>query len=239
MAKDSIWNDDLVNQLKDLYLNREMTTVNIAKELGFTKNAIIGKIHRLQLNSLKDSKIAKTDIKIVLKKETTNPTKVMKEKTVITYNTDDDVKTVIDIAKKSNTVTNKVDVPFVIDNETLDINSMESNISTKATSPFSEDFEHNITTSHFSQSNKEQASIERGRYKLSEIEFNMCVWPFGEDEFTFCGDKTVSGKSYCQAHLDLVYFVTKKVPKKKYAELGEGVDIEEDDVEEEVEEIEI
>lgn len=230
MAKDSIWNDNLVNQLKDLYLNKEMTTVNIAKELGFTKNAIIGKIHRLQLNSLKESKPSKDEIKVDFKKEASKPTKSFKEKTIVTFNKEE-VKKVVDIAKKSRTVINDIDIPFIIDENTIEDNINKDDILNSSIFQISPEIQSNINP-NFIKNNGSHASGERGKYKLSEIEFNMCVWPFGEDKFTFCGDKTVPGKSYCQAHLDLVYFVTKKAPKKKYAELGEGVDIEEEEDEE-------
>ena len=48
--KVSRWDDELVNQLKVLYLQHNLTTLDIGKKLGFTKNAIIGKIHRLGLS---------------------------------------------------------------------------------------------------------------------------------------------------------------------------------------------
>ena len=47
--KVSRWDNELVNQLKILYLQHNLTTLEIGKKLGFTKNAIIGKIHRLGL----------------------------------------------------------------------------------------------------------------------------------------------------------------------------------------------
>jgi hypothetical protein len=243
MAKDSIWNDNLVNQLKDLYLSQDLTTVNIAKELGFTKNAIIGKIHRLKLNALKDAnKVVKDEIKIVVKKESTKPAKEFKEKTVVTFKSDKDVKTIVDIAKKSNTITNKIDLPFVVEEETTNIRVEKANITHKSVSNFTT-FENNISSDFFSSSasspNAEHMHAERGKYKLSEIEFNMCVWPFGHDDFTFCGDKSVVGRSYCQAHLDLVYFVTKKAPKKKYADLEEEGLADVEEIEDDEEEVEI
>ena len=52
--KVSRWDNDLVNQLKILYLQYNLTTLEIGKKLGFTKNAIIGKIHRLGLTRDED-----------------------------------------------------------------------------------------------------------------------------------------------------------------------------------------
>jgi GcrA cell cycle regulator len=47
--KSSRWDNELVEELKKLYFKKELTTIEIGKKLGFTKNAIIGKIHRLGL----------------------------------------------------------------------------------------------------------------------------------------------------------------------------------------------
>lgn len=244
MAKDSIWNENLVNKLKDLYLKKEMTTVNIAKELGFTKNAIIGKIHRLNLNSLKDNKVDTNSEKV--KKELTKVIKPTKGKTVVTFK--DDLKSVVNIAKKSNTVIDKSDIPFVVDEGEVDIvNSVE--ISKKKTNTsekiiIKENIKESIDNIIENlETNNININVEnKGKYRLVEIEANMCVWPYGDDEFTFCGERTVAGKSYCQNHLDLVYFVTKKVSKKKYAEISETeIEIDEEaDTEEEIEvEIEV
>ncbi len=52
----SKWNDELIAQLKELYLEQTLPTAEIAKQLGFTKNAIIGKIHRLNLSRVSNNK---------------------------------------------------------------------------------------------------------------------------------------------------------------------------------------
>ncbi|MCL2566634.1 MAG: GcrA family cell cycle regulator [Alphaproteobacteria bacterium] len=204
--KDSIWDDNLVDKLKDLYLNKSMTAVNIGNELGFSKNAIIGKIHRLQLNQLRENYLKEQD---TLKNKETQ----LQMETIFNIDTDN-IKTVINIAKKSNTIINQEKK-----SSALEVFQQES-----SNDP------HKVNLDVFQLHTKDS---KLGKYKLADIEFNMCVWPYGEEDFTFCGAKTSSGKSYCDKHLDLVYFVTKKLPKKKYATL------EEEEVElEEVEEFE-
>lgn len=44
----SIWNDELIEQLKK-YWEKGLTTSEIGKLLGVTKNSVIGKVHRLNL----------------------------------------------------------------------------------------------------------------------------------------------------------------------------------------------
>lgn len=71
--KASRWDNDLVEELKKLYLKKELTTIEIGKKLGFTKNAIIGKIHRLGLSVEDGEKLQNTQ-----KKPNTQELKVSK-----------------------------------------------------------------------------------------------------------------------------------------------------------------
>ena len=43
-----IWNDDNVTRLRDLW-DQGLPTAQIGKLLGFTKNAVVGKAHRIGL----------------------------------------------------------------------------------------------------------------------------------------------------------------------------------------------
>ena len=53
------WTDDQVEELKRLW-NEGLTTGEIGKALGVSKNAVVGKAHRLGLNS-RPSPIRRTD----------------------------------------------------------------------------------------------------------------------------------------------------------------------------------
>ena len=46
------------------------------------------------------------------------------------------------------------------------------------------------------------------RTTVSTIKNNMCKWPIGDpatDDFHFCGQSTVSGKSYCAYHAHMAF----------------------------------
>ncbi len=45
-----VWTEDKVKQLKKLWAKGK-STVEIAKELGISKNSVVGKVHRLGLNN--------------------------------------------------------------------------------------------------------------------------------------------------------------------------------------------
>lgn len=55
------WTDDMINDLKKMW-KKGLTTNEIAKELGVSKNSIVGKVHRLNLIS-RPSPIKKKDEK--------------------------------------------------------------------------------------------------------------------------------------------------------------------------------
>ena len=67
------WTDNKIKQLKKLWLKGK-SAVDIAKELGISKNSVIGKVHRLEL-PLRQSPIKKKE------EETPTPKKVVKKTT--------------------------------------------------------------------------------------------------------------------------------------------------------------
>ncbi len=89
--KISRWDDKLVDQLKSLYLQHNLTTLEIGKKLGFTKNAIIGKIHRLGLIKDEDNtSLAENSKPKSLKPK---PTESLKAKKSVVQNPKNSVKT--------------------------------------------------------------------------------------------------------------------------------------------------
>ena len=73
------WTMDKIKQLKKLW-TKGKSTVEIAKELGISKNSVIGKVHRLELTA-RPSPIKKKEVKVVAppppKKKTTGKCHLM------------------------------------------------------------------------------------------------------------------------------------------------------------------
>lgn len=113
MSRQSNWNDELIEKLKQLYNEKKYSTKQIGDMLGFSKNAIVGKIHRLELKRMGE--------------------------------------------------------------------------------------DHVLEDTASENVNKE------GKYKLEEVDDLMCVWPYGEDNITFCGKNVIPGKHYCQEHFEKAY----------------------------------
>lgn len=57
------WTIDKIKQLKKLW-TKGKSTVEIAKELGISKNSVIGKVHRLELTA-RPSPIKKKEVKVI------------------------------------------------------------------------------------------------------------------------------------------------------------------------------
>ena len=75
------WTPELVKELKRLW-NKGLTTVEIGNQLGMSKNAVVGKAHRLNLEA-RPSPIKRDNIKHTVKKviETRSATKPATKKT--------------------------------------------------------------------------------------------------------------------------------------------------------------
>lgn len=63
------WTTEKIKQLKKLW-SKGKSTVEIGRELGISKNAVVGKVHRLELNA-RPSPIKKVAVKKVVKKKET------------------------------------------------------------------------------------------------------------------------------------------------------------------------
>jgi GcrA cell cycle regulator len=56
------------------------------------------------------------------------------------------------------------------------------------------------------------------RSTVATIKNNMCKWPVGDpakDDFHFCGQPTLSGKSYCAYHAHLAFQPPQRRPERR------------------------
>lgn len=76
-----IWTEEKINTLIDLWNNTQLSCTQIANKLGCTKNAIIGKAHRLKLAKRVTSQTSKIE-KIVQEKFSVKKEILAKKKTI-------------------------------------------------------------------------------------------------------------------------------------------------------------
>ena len=47
---------------------------------------------------------------------------------------------------------------------------------------------------------------------LADLNMHSCRWPFGTEDFQFCGHEIMSGEVYCEAHCKLAYTAARATP---------------------------
>lgn len=181
------WTDERVEKLKELW-TEGMSASQIAKVLGgVTRNAVIGKVHRLGLSnrgpggSGDDAKTAETTPKAKSAKAAPAPA-----------------------AEKSEPVTEIVEAP----------KAQPPAPTVRRTAPVIRDATQprapGAPTPEEEAARATLAEIEKiaKRIPLLDLTERTCKWPIGdptEDDFAFCGLEAVPGKPYCQYHVAVAF----------------------------------
>jgi len=184
------WSDERVAILKKMWLEGSSAS-EIAKELGnITRNAVIGKIHRLGMsnrdtNNLKSGSSTSNAKKSVRRGR---PPKVNKEekKRGRPHKLKDpgDFPGTLNVTEKSTTSSAK--------EMRLDENK------TKVASDLSEETLQNIL----------KVEMKSKKISLMELTERTCKWPIGDpatDTFWFCGHESEPGKPYCKTHISIAF----------------------------------
>tara|TARA_Y100000385_G_scaffold151323_1_gene156892 strand:- start:1388 stop:1972 length:585 start_codon:yes stop_codon:yes gene_type:complete len=179
------WTDDRVEVLKKLWVEGQSAS-QIAKELGgVTRNAVIGKVHRLGLsNRATSSSSSKSDTK---------------SKT--------SVKSMSDPKRVSNkTSTSKVTSANSPSEPRSNVTSLRRQII-----PAGQPLPPQPSANEISPEALARVSeIEKKAKKISLLELTerTCKWPVGDpatEEFWFCGLPSQAGKPYCEAHVGVAF----------------------------------
>ncbi len=180
------WDNTMLKKLKALTV-KGLSTSEIGKRLGMSKNAVVGKLNRLGWNSkaggipAKDS--AKKDInkKLVSKKASSDKgtKKLIKiENTRVKKQDGKNIKTSAKITKRGSVIKDTKA-------------SLNKNLAI-----------HQRIIQH---------SLE-----MANLKSNQCRWPIGDpdsEDFHFCAEPVFVGKPYCYEHCKQAYQFTP--PKKK------------------------
>ncbi len=184
------WTDDRVEILKKMW-GEGQSASQIAKELGgVTRNAVIGKVHRLGLsNRTTAGAAAKAEPKAKPKAapKVKAPPKMSQEPTPVPASAKPDLKTEPAIAPQHNRPNRKQIIPA---GQPLPPQPSANEISPEALAKVNE--------------------IEKKAKKLSLMELTerTCKWPVGDpatEDFWFCGLTVKPGKPYCEAHVGVAF----------------------------------
>lgn len=177
------WTDDRVEILTKMW-GEGKSASQIAKELGgVTRNAVIGKVHRLGLSNRTTTKpAAKTAAKTAKPKPRAKAKEPSKPSaTAATSHSPTEIPAVRDIPRKR---------PIITAGKPLPPQPSASEISAEALA--------NV------------AEIEKKAKKLTLMQLTerTCKWPIGDpatDDFWFCGHPVEPGKPYCETHVSVAF----------------------------------
>ena len=173
------WTEDRVEKLKSMWTDGNSAS-QIAKELGgVTRNAVIGKVHRLGLSNRAGSIKTKRD-KPSLRTSKKSQTK----------NSSSKIKTVIDTHIPEKNAIIPMRKPILTPGQPLPPQPSANEISPEALATVKE------------------VEKGAKKLSLLELTEKTCKWPIGDpatDEFWFCGLTTQTGKPYCEAHVGVAF----------------------------------
>jgi GcrA cell cycle regulator len=191
------WTPERVDILKNMWSEGQSAS-QIAAELGgVTRNAVIGKVHRLGLSNRGNT--SKKEPQLSGKTEKPKNQKAVKG-----------VKNTFSQSNKSNIMKDvKQDVsesikqgsgknPFQNTNKSIIFTANQPLPPQPSTSEISE------------ETLKSVKSLEQKSKKLSLMELTerTCKWPIGDpatEEFWFCGHISEQGKPYCETHIEIAF----------------------------------
>ena len=185
------WSDERVAVLKKMWLEGNSAS-EIAKVLGnITRNAVIGKVHRLGLSN-RDANVSKSGARTgtVTKsvKRGRPPKKIDKE---------------IKKRGRPQKLKEPRDFPEITDDKNKSASSQgnetRSNGSNlKVVSDLSEETLKNLL----------KVEMKAKKISLMELTERTCKWPIGDpatDTFWFCGHESEPGKPYCKTHISIAF----------------------------------
>ena len=190
------WTDEMVEELKKLW-DEGVTTGEIGRRLGISKNSIVGKVHRLGLSG-RPSPIKKKSDKPQeqSEKKVSKPKKAPVAKTTKSPKKEDIVPIITPSAPKPEIITESKKEPKP--------EVKQTNKPTPVITP-SEEEDIKLAKTLNIPSNE---PAKKGNLSLTELDNHTCRWPIGDpkdDNFHFCGKKVRLGQTYCEEHSAIAY----------------------------------
>ncbi len=173
------WTDDRVEKLKTMWTEGNSAS-QIAKELGgVTRNAVIGKVHRLGLSNRASSTKPIRD-KASVRSAPKSRSKPSSPR----------IKTIIDTHIPEKNAIIPMRKPILTPGQPLPPQPSANEISPEALATVKE---------------VEKGAKKLSLLQLTE---KTCKWPIGDpatDDFWFCGLEVQAGKPYCEAHVGVAF----------------------------------
>ena len=201
------WDNATLKKLKAL-TGKGLSTSEIGKRLGMSKNAIVGKLNRLGWNAKAGGATAATDVtekKTTAAKKTVTKAKVTAAKTVTAPK-----KTAAKVVATKKNTEKAMDKKSVAKK----VATAKKTVSVKETTKKTE--KSTKTAKNDAKSLAAHQRIIQHSLEMANLKPNQCRWPIGDpdsEHFHFCGETVFVGKPYCYEHCKQAYQFAP--PKKK------------------------
>lgn len=192
-----VWDDETIRQLRDLWA-QGLSTAEIGRRLGVSKNAIVGKAHRLDLNS-RPSPIRRDVTKPVIERLASCPRPAGPTLPPLASAV---VHPIVPLASnvqplRAPSVASPRPAPVTPSSGAASLGAVNSGASSLGAA-------NSVTPSSGAAPRPAipAAPVQPRRSAPS------CCWPIGEPgtkTFRFCDDTSVHGKPYCDEHAKLAY----------------------------------
>ena len=198
------WDNATLKKLKAL-TGKGLSTSEIGKRLGMSKNAIVGKLNRMGWNAKAGANLAATDTeqkKSAAKKTVSKASESKKTATAATKKTPVKSATKKTVAKPVAKVTVK---KAVTDKKNTPVKEAAKKV--EKSKP---------TAKADAKSLAVHQRIIQHSLEMANLKPNQCRWPIGDpdsEHFHFCGETVFVGKPYCYEHCKQAYQFAP--PKKK------------------------
>ena len=195
------WDSNILKKLKGL-VGKGLSTAEIGKRLGVSKNAVVGKLNRMGWNTGVSESPA-TDKKKNTKKVAPAPKKATtgKDTTTSSRNNKTDKKTAVRSSGKVAGAKNAKKTP-----------KKGSDVKNIVETPAPKVVGRPIPGKNVSVHQR----VVQHALEMANLKPNQCRWPIGDpdsENFHFCGQAVFVGKPYCYEHCKQAYQFTP--PKKK------------------------
>lgn len=206
------WDNATLKKLKALTC-KGLSTSEIGKRLGMSKNAIVGKLNRLGWNA-KAGGAAAAEVKEVATKKkatkTTTTAKVTKKTAGVTKNVATKKAAVAPKKATAKTTVKQTGKKTVQGAPKAQVvkNTVTNNGKSNKAKPVAKQMATKTATKSSAKNLAVHQRIIQHSLEMANLKPNQCRWPIGDpdsEHFHFCGENVFVGKPYCYEHCKQAY----------------------------------
>lgn len=208
------WDSNMLKKLKAL-VGKGLSTSEMGKKLGMSKNAVVGKLNRLGWNAKATDVVPKKAPKAETAKKATAKKAEAKPVAKKAVKKAEPAKVAKKVAEKKPVKAVKESVKKVVA-----VKKSVKPVEKAEKTPKKEIKEEKTVVKTASKKTKKDLALHelliQHALQMANLKPNQCRWPIGDpdsDNFHFCGETVFAGKPYCYEHCRQAYQFTP--PKKK------------------------